>query len=131
YKMLREQGRLKERHWMDYRPYGAVFEPKHMTRTELEKEIRTAWQLAYSPSNVLERVRRMRDRKSVHRAIFTFVTLTFRGIYFRQMKLRTWLRILWDYRRALAEVFAARQPIPVPKPARPNPLSLPESPAVP
>jgi radical SAM superfamily enzyme YgiQ (UPF0313 family) len=131
YKMLRELGRLKERHWMDYRPYGAVFKPKNLTPAELEKEVRTAWQLAYSPTNVLERVRRMRARKSVHRAIYTFVTLSFRGIYFRQMSVRTWLRILWDYRRTLGQVFARRRPVSAHVLPAPSPLSLPNTPPVP
>lgn len=106
FKALREQGRLEERHWMNYRPYGAAFEPKQMTPKELEREIRTAWELAYSPQGVLERVRRMQGMRFISKFIYVFATLAFRGIYFRQMTFRAWLGIFWNYRRSLRQVFS-------------------------
>lgn len=106
YKSLHEQGRLEERHWMNYRPYGAAFTPKHMTPKELEHEVRTAWSLAYSPAGVLRRVQRMKEVRFVSKLIYVFATLAFRGIYFRQMTFRTWLRIAWDFRHSLREVFS-------------------------
>ncbi|MEE9234976.1 MAG: radical SAM protein [Candidatus Acidoferrales bacterium] len=111
FKMLRQQNRLEERHWLHYRPYGAAFQPKQMTPAELETEIRTAWQLAYSGSSVLERMRRLRGRRCVHKMIYMFATMAFRGVYFRQMTPGAWLRAIWGYRRALWEVFAGRPPV--------------------
>ena len=108
FKSLHDQGRLEEHHWMNYRPYGAAFQPKHMTPAELEHEIRSAWQMAYCPTGVLERVQRMRNLRFISKFIYVFATLAFRGIYFRQMTVRAWLKILWDYRHSLREVFSFR-----------------------
>ncbi|MFQ5776832.1 MAG: B12-binding domain-containing radical SAM protein [Terriglobia bacterium] len=122
FKMLRQQGRLEERHWLNYRPYGAAYQPKQMTPAELEDEIRTAWQLAYSASSVWGRMRGMRDRGRIHKLVYLFVTLAFRGVYFRQMSVRVWLSAIWNYRRALREVFAARPPLPKSAPSEPSPF---------
>ena len=108
YKSLREQGRLEERHWLNYRPYGAAFTPRHMTPAELENEVRTAWGMAYSPSGIFRRIRRMRDMRFVSKLIYLFATLAFRGIYFRQMTVRAWLKLIWQNRRSVREVFSLR-----------------------
>jgi radical SAM superfamily enzyme YgiQ (UPF0313 family) len=110
FKMLRMQGRLEDRHWMNYRPYAVTFKPKGMTAEELEVELRTGWELAYSAPAVLERVRRMQDRGWISKLIYLFATLVFRGVYFRQMSARAWLGAVWNYRRALWEVLARRAP---------------------
>ena len=99
---------------MNYRPYGAAFQPKQMTPAELETEIRTAWQLAYSSASVLERMRGLRGRRWLHKVVYLFATLAFRGVYFRQMTVGAWLRVVWSYRRSLWEVLAGRPPRPEP-----------------
>ena len=106
FKSLREQGRLRERHWLNYRPYGTAFLPKQLTPQQLEQEIGTAWELAYSPCGVLERVQRMRGLPFLAKFIYAFTTFAFRGIYFRQMNVKAWLRILWNYRHTLGVVFS-------------------------
>jgi radical SAM superfamily enzyme YgiQ (UPF0313 family) len=108
YKSLHDQGRLEERHWLNYRPYGAAFTPKHMTPAELENEVRTAWGMAYSPSGIYRRVSRMRDMRFVSKLIYVFATLAFRGIYFRQMTARAWLKLIWQNRSSVREVFSLR-----------------------
>ncbi|MGH9779397.1 MAG: B12-binding domain-containing radical SAM protein [Candidatus Acidiferrales bacterium] len=116
FKSLQAQGRLEEKHWLQYRPYGAAFKPRQMTPEELEKEIRTGWQMAYSAGSVFGRMARMRSRRWVHRLIYLFATLAFRGVYFHQMSVRSWFGAVWSYRRALREVFAPRLPEPAPEP---------------
>jgi len=116
-KSLQMQKRLEEKHWLNYRPYGAVFQPKQMTTAELEGEIRSGWQMAYSPGSVFERMARMRGRSWVHKLIYLFATMAFRGVYFRQMSVRAWLGAVWGYRRSLWEVFTRRAPHSVPPPA--------------
>jgi len=108
YKSLREHGRLEERHWLNYRPYGAAFTPKHMTAAQLETEVRTAWGMAYSAEGVYRRVSRMKQMRFVSKLIYVFATLAFRGIYFRQMTARAWLKLIWQNRRSVREVFSLR-----------------------
>lgn len=55
---------------------------------------------------MLRRVRRMRDLRFVSKLICVFATLALRGIYFRQMTFRTWLRITRDFRHSFREVFS-------------------------
>ena len=111
FKKLLQENRLEQRHWMNYRPYGAAFQPKQMTPKELETEIRAAWQFAYSATSVLERMRGLRGRRWLHKVVYLFATLAFRGVYFRQMTVGAWLRVVWSYRRSLWEAFAARPPL--------------------
>lgn len=121
FKKLLQENRLEQRHWMNYRPYGAAFQPKQMTPAELETEIRTAWQFAYSASSVLERMRGLRGRRWLHKLVYLFATLAFRGVYFRQMTAGAWLRAVWNYRRALWEVLAGRPPLAEPVAPEPAP----------
>lgn len=127
YKKLLAENRLEDRHWMNYRPYAVVFEPKSMTRQELEHEIAEAWQMAYSPESIVERLRRMGHRTRFRKLVFLFATLAFRGVYFRQMTVRAWLQLLWRNRRALREAFAARvgERVPRPVPSASRPASSP------
>jgi len=114
YKKLLAENRLEHRHWMNYRPYGAVFEPKLMTRQELEQEIAESWRLGYAPRNIYQRLRQMRGRSRVHRFIYLCATLVLRGVYFRQMTLTAWLSTLWQNRRALLEILRRREAAPLP-----------------
>jgi len=79
-----------------------------MTPAELENEVRSAWGMAYSPSGIFRRVRRMRDVRFVSKLIYVFATLAFRGIYFRQMTVGAWLKLIWQNRRSVREVFSLR-----------------------
>jgi radical SAM superfamily enzyme YgiQ (UPF0313 family) len=115
YKKLLDENRLEDRHWMNYRPYGVVFEPKSMTRKDLEREVAEGWRLGYSAESILSRLRRMRARTRFRKLVFLFATLAFRGVYFRQMTVRAWLRLLWQNRRALREAFSARRNEPLPR----------------
>ena len=108
YDKLRQQGRLEERHWMNYRPYGAAFDPTQMTREELEEEIQTAWSLAYAPENIYERLRQMNGKSVPEKLIYLFATLVFRGVYFRQMGVGAWLKAVLENRRALWEALTHR-----------------------
>ncbi|OFV81945.1 MAG: hypothetical protein A3D93_00650 [Acidobacteria bacterium RIFCSPHIGHO2_12_FULL_67_30] len=108
FKKLLQENRLEQRHWLNYRPYGAAFRPKQMTPAELEGEIRAAWKLAYSSTSVFERMRRLRGRRWTHKLVYLFATLVFRSVYFRQLTARAWLRAVWGYRRSLWEVLAGR-----------------------
>lgn len=107
YKKLLAENRLEDRHWMNHRPYAVVFEPKSMTPQRLEREIAEARQRGYSPESILDQPRRMRDQTRFRKLVFLFSTPSFRGLYFRQIPVRAWLRVLWRNRRALREAFSA------------------------
>jgi len=102
---LREEGRLVEKHWENYKPYAAAFKPKLMSEEELREEVRSAWGMAYSPDAIYDRMRRLRDRPLFERLIIFVANMCFRGVFFPQMNLRSWLRLFWENRRSFWDVF--------------------------
>ncbi len=120
---FRREGRLLEHHWTTYRPYTSAFEPKQMTGEELNQEIRSGWQMAYSPEAIHSRMRRTRNRPFFERLIIFVANLCFRGVFFPQMNFRAWMKLFWENKRSFLEVFlrsrrlAKREYLP-PLPAR-------------
>ncbi|MEW6363392.1 MAG: radical SAM protein [Acidobacteriota bacterium] len=102
---LRQEGRLVEKHWRDYRPYTAAFRPKQMSEVELRDEVRSAWSMAYAPEAIYDRMRGMRDRPLFERLIIFVANMCFRGVFFPQMNLKAWLRLFWENRKSFWEVF--------------------------
>lgn len=56
YNQLETQGRIIERDWAMYDVEHCVFEPKHMTKEQLEKGIEWAWRETYKTSNIAKRI---------------------------------------------------------------------------
>ena len=105
YEKLRKEKRLVEEHWKNYRPYAAAFQPKQMSPDQLQAEVRAAWNLAYDHEAIHSRMRRMRDRPFFERVIVFVANLCFRGVFFPQMNLRSWLRLFWENRLSFWELF--------------------------
>ena len=105
YFKLRRENRLVEEHWNNYRPYASAFQPKRMTPRELQQEVKTAWDLVYQPTAIYERLRRMRNRPFFERVIVFAANLCFRGVFFPQMNLRSWMKLFWENRRSFWEIF--------------------------
>ncbi|HSP06059.1 MAG TPA: radical SAM protein, partial [Acidobacteriota bacterium] len=102
---LRAEGRLVENHWLNYRPYTAAFVPQLITPTELNQEIRQAWGMAYSPEAIHNRLKKMRNRPFFERLIIFVANLCFRGVFFPQMNLRSWMKLLFENRWSFFDIF--------------------------
>lgn len=102
---LRATGRLREKHWMDYRPYSTAFDPALMSPDELHHEIRQAWTMAYQPSAIYSRLVRMRNRPFFERLIVMVANLCFRGVFFPQMNWKSWFKLFFENRRSFFELF--------------------------
>lgn len=102
---LRSSGRLREKHWMDYRPYSTAFEPAQMTPDELHKEIRRAWTMAYEPDAIYSRLKKMRNRPFFERLIVMVANLCFRGVFFPQMNWKSWIKLFAENRWSFFEIF--------------------------
>ncbi len=105
YRKLREERRLVEGHWKNYRPYAAAFQPMHMSPEELQSEVRTSWKLAYAPESIFQRMHQMRNRPFFERVIVFAANLCMRGVFFPQMNLRSWIQLFWRNRRSFWELF--------------------------
>lgn len=129
---FRQEGRLRESHWMDYKPYSAAYVPKQMTGEELNQEIRSGWGMAYSPEAVYDRMRKTRNRPFFERLIIFVANLCFRGVFFPQMDWKAWFKLFWQNRRSFYEIFFRSRRwtkrehlLPLPKPAVELRASLP------
>lgn len=102
YTRLEKAGRLtRPKHWLDFAPYQMAHEPLKMSIEQAQKELEQAWEFSYSPARNAEAIKALAD-KSVGWKIYHFIMrLSFRGIYFPQMGLGAWLKVLGGNRRTL------------------------------
>jgi radical SAM superfamily enzyme YgiQ (UPF0313 family) len=120
YARLSDEGRLtRPEHWLDFRPFHMAFTPLGISIADAEKEVRAAWSHSYSPRAIAASLRKIRDRPFHERAVMFSAKLTFRGIYFPQMKARhiAWLIVSngWTILRLATEGALLRFRAPVPR----------------
>lgn len=76
YKELDGEGRIVERDWAMYDVEHCVYEPKHMTKEELEEGIAWAWKQAYSWKNIFKRLDF--SKKKTKKSIFMLLNIGYR-----------------------------------------------------
>jgi radical SAM superfamily enzyme YgiQ (UPF0313 family) len=105
YERLRKEGRLtRPTHWLDFTPYQMAHTPLKMSIAEAQKELQQAWELSYSAERNAEAIRQL-AHKGVGWKIYHFIMrLSFRGIYFPQMGLSAWIKVLKDNRRTILQL---------------------------
>jgi len=102
YDRLRDEGRLtRPKHWLDFRPFRMAYTPSRIGIDEAEKEVREAWERSYSAEAISRALAKIAHRPFQERATLFFTRFAFRGIYFPQLKVRDWLKVLFDNRRSL------------------------------
>ena len=102
YDRLQKAGRLtRPQHWLDFAPYQMAHTPLKMSIAQAQQELQHAWESSYSPERNREAIDSMND-KSVGWQIYHFIMrLSFRGIYFPQMGIGSWLKVLGQNRGTL------------------------------
>ena len=60
YAQLEREGRITERNWAMYDVQHCVFQPKKMTKEQLEEGTDLAWRLTYSTGNMMKRLTPLR-----------------------------------------------------------------------
>ena len=102
YDRLAKAGRLtRPTHWLDFAPYQMAHTPLKMTIPEAQKELQYAWENSYSPERIAEALASIGHKSVGWRIYHLIMRLTFRGIYFPQMGLRAWVKVLWQNRRTI------------------------------
>ena len=95
YDRLLAEGRLtRPQHWLDFRPFQMAFTPSSISIAQAEAEVRAAWEASYSPRAISLALAKMRGRPFTERIVMFCSRLAFRGIYFPQMKARSWAWLL-------------------------------------
>jgi radical SAM superfamily enzyme YgiQ (UPF0313 family) len=105
YKKLEAAGRLtRPKHWLEFLPYKMAHTPLKITPDEVSAEVKYAWNDAYSPAAIAHAVKSF-EYKPVNFRINIFIArLCFRGIYFPQMNVLAWLKVLFQNRRTICDL---------------------------
>ncbi|MBP7865106.1 MAG: B12-binding domain-containing radical SAM protein [Acidobacteria bacterium] len=97
YRRLAEEGRLtRPKHWLDFQANKAAFTPRHLTQDQVEKELLHSWKRSYRAAAFARTQRWLRrnGRPFEQQATLFVFRLIFRGIYFPQKSLWSWVRLL-------------------------------------
>jgi radical SAM superfamily enzyme YgiQ (UPF0313 family) len=102
YKRLEAAGRLtRPKHWQEFIPFEMAHTPLKMTIAEAHAELKYAWANSYSPE-ALEKAVHALAHKPLDCRINVFIArMCFRGIYFPQMSLFAWLKLIAQNRRTI------------------------------
>jgi radical SAM superfamily enzyme YgiQ (UPF0313 family) len=105
YKKLEVAGRLtRPKHWLEFLPFKMAHTPLKITPDEVFDEVKYAWNDAYSPEAIAHAVKSF-EYKPVNFRINIFIArLCFRGIYFPQMNVRAWLKLVYQNRHTIYEL---------------------------
>jgi len=107
YDRLQKAGRLERpKHWLDFAPFVMAHAPLKMSIEEARKETLSAWARSYSPERNHEAVESISGAPIETRISHLAARLFFRGIYFPQMGVRAWLRLLFANRRTIMTLAA-------------------------
>jgi radical SAM superfamily enzyme YgiQ (UPF0313 family) len=105
YKKLEVAGRLtRPKHWQDFVPFTMAHTPLKMTVEQAHAEVRYAWDHAYAPEAIAQAVHSIDYKPVANRINVLIARLCFRGIYFPQMGLLAWLKVLAQNRRIILEL---------------------------
>src|SRR6185369_3578310 len=102
YERLEKAGRLaRPKHWLDFEPFVMAHDPLHMTIEEARVETMYAWSSSYSPERNAEAVKALRDAPLQFQISHFVARLFFRGIYFPQLGIRAWLKVIHQNRTTI------------------------------
>jgi radical SAM superfamily enzyme YgiQ (UPF0313 family) len=121
YKRLAEAGRLtRPKHWIEFIPFAMAHTPLKMTIEEAHEEVRAAWEKAYSPEAIALAVDSLKGRALGYQFSIFIARICFRGIYFPQMGVVAWLKLISQNRTTLFSLVKAgfakwsHQPVEIP-----------------
>jgi radical SAM superfamily enzyme YgiQ (UPF0313 family) len=102
YERLATAGRLtRPKHWMDFIPFVMAHTPLKMTVEQAQAEIRAAWASSYSPEAMAQAVDSLKHKPLGYRINIFIARMCFRGIYFPQMGVVAWLKVISQNRHTI------------------------------
>jgi radical SAM superfamily enzyme YgiQ (UPF0313 family) len=130
YKRLEAAGRLtRPKHWQEFIPFEMAHTPLRMTIAEAHAEVKYGWAAAYSAEAIGKAVDALEQKPLPYRINIFLSRICFRGIYFPQMGVLAWLRLISDNRRTIIslvrEGFATWRGHPVASDLAPGPALSP------
>ena len=95
YKRLLDAGRLtRPKHWEEFIPFEMAHTPLKMTIAEAHAEVKYGWANSYSPEAMGKAVQALSHKPLGYRINIFIARMCFRGIYFPQMGLSAWLKLI-------------------------------------
>ena len=121
YKRLEAAGRLtRPQHWQEFIPFEMAHTPLKMTIAEAHAEVKYGWASSYSGEAIEKAVDLLHQKPLGYRINIFLARLCFRGIYFPQMGVAAWLKVISENRRTIIrlvrESFTAWRSHPLPAP---------------
>src|SRR5437870_2433994 len=102
YKRLETAGRLtRPRHWQEFIPFTMAHTPLKMSIGEAHAEVKYGWAHAYSPEALAQAVDSLDDQPLGYRINIFIARMCFRGIYFPQMGLLSWMKLIYQNQRTI------------------------------
>jgi hypothetical protein len=81
--------------------------PLKMTIEQAHAEVKTAWGIAYSPEAMAHAVASLKDQELGYQINIFVARMCFRGIYFPQMGILAWLKLISQNRRTIGSLVKA------------------------
>jgi hypothetical protein len=105
-------GRLtRPKHWQEFIPFEIAHTPLKMTMAQAHAEVKYGWARSYSPEALAKAVNSLRHKPLGYRINIFIARVCFRGIYFSQMGLLAWMKLISQNRNTIfnlvSEAFAA------------------------
>jgi radical SAM superfamily enzyme YgiQ (UPF0313 family) len=112
YKRLEAAGRLtRPKHWQEFIPFEMAHTPLKMTIAEAHAEVKYGWTSSYSGEAIEKAVDLLHQKPLGYRINIFLARMCFRGIYFPQMGVVAWLKVISENRHTIftlvRESFAA------------------------
>src|SRR5713226_2368098 len=115
---LEAAGRLtRPQHWQEFIPFEMAHTPLKMTMAQARAEVKYGWVRSYSPEALAKAVNSLRHKPLGYRVNIFIARVCFRGIYFPQMGLLAWVKLISQNRHTIfnlvSAAFAARRSRPI------------------
>jgi radical SAM superfamily enzyme YgiQ (UPF0313 family) len=108
YKRLEAAGRLtRPKHWQEFIPFAMAHTPLKMTIEQAHAEVKSAWGIAYSPEAMAHAVASLKDQPLGYQINIFVARMCFRGIYFPQMGILSWLKLISQNRHTIFSLVKA------------------------
>jgi radical SAM superfamily enzyme YgiQ (UPF0313 family) len=102
YKRLEAAGRLtRPKHWQEFIPFEMAHTPLRMTIAQAHAEVNYGWASSYSAEAIEKAVDSLDHKPLGYRINIFLARICFRGIYFPQMGLLAWLKLISENRHTI------------------------------
>jgi radical SAM superfamily enzyme YgiQ (UPF0313 family) len=102
YKRLAVAGRLtRPKHWQEFIPFEMAHTPLKMTIADAHAEVKYGWAKSYSAEAIAHAVDSLKEKQLGYRINIFIARICFRGIYFPQMNVVAWMKLIFQNRRTI------------------------------